>query len=120
VTGGKGTTRPAERLAAIVARSMLAATIAGLLVAMAVTPAGLRAASPTPAPVATIGASAVPSPGGSPPPSASAPGAGDTRSSGEGAGFVGQPLLAVGLVVAIGILATGATLAYVRLTARRP
>jgi hypothetical protein len=50
-------------------------------------------------------------------PSPSEPAAGDTRSSGEGAGFVGAPFVAVGLVLAVGLLAAGATLVYVRLTA---
>lgn len=41
---------------------------------------------------------------------------GDPRSSGQGPGLVGEPLLAIGAVLAIGILATGLTLAYVRMT----
>jgi hypothetical protein len=46
---------------------------------------------------------------------------GDPRSEGEGPGFVGQPLLAIGLVVVIGVIALLATLAFVRLTRdRRP
>jgi len=40
----------------------------------------------------------------------------DPRSSGEGPGLVGQPLFAIGLVIAIGIAALVLTLAYVRLT----
>jgi hypothetical protein len=47
------------------------------------------------------------------------PGA-DTRSSGEGPGLVGNPGLALLTVLAIGTVALGATLAYVRLTRRRP
>lgn len=47
------------------------------------------------------------------------PAEGDTRSSGEGAGFVGQPLVAIGGVVAVAVIAAAATLAYVRLTSRR-
>ncbi|MGZ3586955.1 MAG: hypothetical protein ACXVAE_02925 [Candidatus Limnocylindrales bacterium] len=46
------------------------------------------------------------------------PGASDTRSSGEGAGFVGQPVLAALGVVVLGAVAAGATILYVR--ARRP
>ncbi len=42
--------------------------------------------------------------------------AGDPRSSGEGAGFGGSPLLAIGGMVAIGLLAAAATLVYVRAT----
>ena len=52
----------------------------------------------------------------SPAPSAAG---GDPRSSGQGPGLVGEPLLAVGLVLAIGLAATVATLGYVRLTGRR-
>jgi hypothetical protein len=44
---------------------------------------------------------------------------GDPRSSGEGPGLVGQPLVAIGLVIAIGLVAAVATVAYVRLTASR-
>lgn len=43
-------------------------------------------------------------------------GAGDTRSPGEGPGFVGAPLLAIGGMLAIGLGAAGSTLLYVRLT----
>lgn len=43
---------------------------------------------------------------------------GDPRSSGQGPGLVGDPLLAVGAVLAIGIGALLLTLAYVRLTSR--
>lgn len=56
--------------------------------------------------------------GASPEPSAPAVG-GDPRSAGEGPGFVGEPLLAIGGVLGIGLLSAAATLAYVRLT-RRP
>ena len=48
-------------------------------------------------------------------PEPSAPG-GDTRSPGEGPGLVGAPFLAVGGVVALGLLAAGATLLFLRLT----
>jgi len=46
-------------------------------------------------------------------------GAGDPRSSGQGPGLVGDPLFAVLAVVIIGVVSVIATLAYVRLTARR-
>jgi hypothetical protein len=49
-------------------------------------------------------------------PEASAPG-GDTRSPGEGPGLVGAPFLAIVGVVALGFLAAGGTLVYLRLTA---
>jgi hypothetical protein len=41
---------------------------------------------------------------------------GDPRSSGEGAGLVGSPLLAVGGMLVVGLVAAGGTLIYVRLT----
>jgi hypothetical protein len=59
-------------------------------------------------------AAAGPDPSASPTPSEAPPG--DTRSSGEGAGFVGQPLVAAGLVLVVGLAAAGGTLLYVRLT----
>jgi hypothetical protein len=47
-------------------------------------------------------------------PEPSPPG-GDTRSAGEGPGLVGAPFLAILGVVALGLLAAGATLLYLRL-----
>ena len=44
---------------------------------------------------------------------------GDPRSSGQGPGLVGDPLFAVLAVIVIGVVSLVATLAYVRLTARR-
>lgn len=44
---------------------------------------------------------------------------GDTRSSGTGAGLVGEPLLAIGLVVLIAVISVIASIAYVRLTTAR-
>jgi len=44
---------------------------------------------------------------------------GDPRSSGQGPGLVGDPAFAVIAVVLIGLISVGASLAYVRLTARR-
>jgi hypothetical protein len=44
---------------------------------------------------------------------------GDPRSSGSGPGLVGDPLFAIGAVVALGVIATVLTLVYVRLTAER-
>ena len=47
--------------------------------------------------------------------------AGDPRSSGEGPGLVGEPLLAIGAVVAIAVLAVIGTLLWIRATTgRRP
>lgn len=48
---------------------------------------------------------------------ASTPGTGgDPRSPGEGPGLVGDPGFAIGVVVLVGLLSVGLTLAYVRLT----
>jgi hypothetical protein len=47
-------------------------------------------------------------------PEPSAPG-GDTRSAGEGPGLVGAPFLAIVAVIALGLLAAGGTLLYLRL-----
>jgi len=44
--------------------------------------------------------------------------AGDPRSSGQGPGLVGDPLLAVLAVVVIGVTAVLVTLAWIRLTPR--
>ena len=44
---------------------------------------------------------------------------GDPRSSGQGPGLVGDPAFAVIAVVLIGLVSVAASLAYVRLTARR-
>ncbi len=43
---------------------------------------------------------------------------GDPRSPGQGPGLVGDPVFAIGLVLAVGIAALLLTLAYVRLTER--
>lgn len=44
---------------------------------------------------------------------------GDPRSSGQGPGLVGDPVLAVVVVIGIGLGALLLTLVYVRMTARR-
>ena len=44
---------------------------------------------------------------------------GDPRSSGQGPGLVGEPLVAIALVVAIGLAAAGLTYLYVRMTSGR-
>ncbi len=46
------------------------------------------------------------------------PATGDVRSSATAPGLVGDPLFALVGVVVIGLIATGATLLYVRLTSR--
>jgi hypothetical protein len=65
---------------------------------------------------AFLGAFVTPALAASPAPSAAA---GDPRSSGQGPGLVGDPLLAVGLVLAIGLATTLVTIGYVRLTGGR-
>ena len=60
-------------------------------------------------PAIVLGASPVPTPEAG----------GDTRSVGEGPGLVGAPLLAIGGVVALGIVAAGLTVLYVRATGGR-
>ncbi|HEX6868494.1 MAG TPA: hypothetical protein VF119_06795 [Candidatus Limnocylindrales bacterium] len=52
-------------------------------------------------------------------PSPTAATGGDPRSSGSGPGLVGEPLVAIGLVVAIGIAAIVITTAWIRLTGGR-
>jgi hypothetical protein len=90
---------PADSSTRAPTRTVVLAGVVAVVVSLAIlgSPAGATAASPSP----------------------TEPPVGDTRSSGEGAGFVGQPLLAVGAVILVGLLAAGATLAYVRLTDRR-
>jgi hypothetical protein len=44
---------------------------------------------------------------------------GDPRSSGQGPGLVGEPLIAIAVVVAIGLGAAAVTFGYVRLTGGR-
>ena len=46
------------------------------------------------------------------------PATGDVRTSSTAPGLVGDPLFALAGVVAIGLIAVGATLLYVRLTSR--
>jgi hypothetical protein len=76
----------------VLVRAILAA-----LVVWSIAIAPLAAASPDPSPPAA---------------------GGDPRSEGEGPGLVGQPLLAIGGVIGLGLLSAAATLAYVRLTDR--
>ncbi|MDH5242953.1 MAG: hypothetical protein OEX05_03380 [Chloroflexota bacterium] len=88
--------RPLAAAIAFVAGALLLA--AGLLWAALGAVTGTAAAA-SPVPTAAVG--------------------GDPRSSGAGPGLVGEPLLAIGLVIALGVLATVATLAYVRFTGGR-
>ena len=73
--------------------------------------AGLAAAL---AAVAWLLAVALPVLAASPTPTAEV--GGDPRSSGQGPGLVGDPLLAIGIVVAIGLVVLVATLLYIRAT----
>lgn len=52
-------------------------------------------------------------------PAPSQPAAGDPRSSGQGPGLVGDPLVALAIVAAIAVVSVVATLAYIRLTRDR-
>jgi len=52
-------------------------------------------------------------------PSPSSAAGGDPRSSGEGPGLVGEPLLAIGAVLVIAVLAVAATTIWVRATGGR-
>src|SRR5262245_7265880 len=90
VTAGGTPPRP-RRVRTIVAESLLLAM--GLLLVL---PGIVAAAAPT----ATAGI-------------------GDPRSPGQGPGLVGDPLTAILVVAAIGVVTVGITLAYVRLTARK-
>jgi len=105
--------RRIERRARVADGALLGALVllGVLLLALAATPARVGAASPDASGAVSASAPASGQPVATEPPS------GDTRSSGEGAGFVGQPLVAIGLVVVVGLAAAGATFAYVRLTA---
>jgi hypothetical protein len=83
-----------------VARGVLrvAALVVVVLLALALTAGPAGATSPDPSPPAA---------------------GGDPRSEGQGPGLVGQPLLAIGGVVGLGLVSLVATVAYVRLTDRR-
>jgi hypothetical protein len=76
--------------------------LAGAAIAIAATVAWLTAAA--------IALAASPTPAGE---------AGDPRSSGQGPGLVGDPLLAILVVVVIGLTTVLVTTAWIRLTARR-
>jgi hypothetical protein len=79
-------------------RGLLALAVAGCLwIGIASLP--VRAQTPTPSEAA---ATALPG--------------GDTRSEGEGAGLVGQPVLIAAAVVILGAAAAGITLLYVRVS----
>ena len=49
-------------------------------------------------------------------PSASPGAGGDPRSSGQGPGLVGEPLVALAVVAIVGLVALGGTLLYIRAT----
>lgn len=109
---------------------IIRATIAASLVA-GITVTTVLAAPRTPPSAVPVRVAAAPSDPatesagpGSPTPSslqttAAAQDGGDLRSSGEGAGLAGSPLLAIGAVLAIGVGSAAATFAYVRLSAGR-
>ena len=66
--------------------------------------------------LAWLGMAAFPALAADPTPS---PAGGDVRTSATAPGLVGDPLFAIAGVVLVGLIAVGATLLYVRLTARR-
>jgi hypothetical protein len=82
-----------RRLGGAVRRSLVAG--ASLLAALVLAAASALAADPT-----------------------ASPAAGDVRSSAAAPGLVGDPLFAVAGAIVIGLVAVGATLLYIRLTAR--
>lgn len=90
-----------------IASALLALGVLLVAVALAVGLVGVlgvadvRAASPAPLPT----------------PSATAPG-GDTRSSGQGPGLVGEPFVALAGVLVVGLVTVGATLVLVRVSRR--
>ena len=79
-------------------RLRVALALAIVLLAMAIAAGPVGATSPDPSPPAA---------------------GGDPRSEGQGPGLVGQPLLAIGGVLGLGLISLVATVAYVRLTDRR-
>lgn len=83
----------------------LARAAAGVILAVGLLVAGPAGPAPGPGPAA-LAADPTPTPAV----------VGDPRSSGEGAGLVGRPLLALGGMLAVGLLAAAGTLLYVRLT----
>jgi hypothetical protein len=93
--------------AAVATRLVIASVLAVALLTFGLGAATLPGGAPVIAAGPQIVLAASPEP--------SAPG-GDTRSPGEGPGLVGAPFLAVGGIVALGLLAAGATLLYLRLT----
>jgi hypothetical protein len=103
----------ASGLLAVGALLVTAALALGLIGLLAPGPA--RAASPSP--VATVEpASASPITGSSSPTAGAA--TGDTRTSGQGPGLVGEPFLALFGVIAVGVLTVGATMLLVRFERR--
>lgn len=121
-----GGSRIRPLLAALALGSGLLLVAVGLLWALvgAIVPATALAGVAPPDPVASAPLPAAPSPTtetvASPTPGPTeAPDRGDTRSAGEGPGFVGEPLLAIAAVLAIGAAAAALTLLYVRLTGGR-
>jgi hypothetical protein len=108
---------PARRWAAAerASRHILAATLCAIVV-LAIAPHGT-----TPGSADWPGIVAGPPDAAAASPEPSAPG-GDTRSVGEGPGLVGAPFLAIAGIVALGLVAAGVTLLWLRLTAgpKRP
>lgn len=107
----------ARPLAAGIALAAGIVLLAVGLVASLVGPSPVAGAEPTATPVATPAAVPSTGPGGADDRTE----AGDTRSAGVGPSFIGEPLLAIGGVLGLGVATLLVTLAWVRLTGgRRP
>jgi hypothetical protein len=85
-----------------VAVVMLVAVVVAAVIAVMLLPGAAAVLAATPVPSSVVG--------------------GDPRSAGEGPGLVGTPVVAIGIVFGLGLVAAAVTLAYVRLTGgpRRP
>lgn len=99
------------RLARLVGRGS-PGRLAGRLVAWGITTAWLLSAAGIALAAAGVTLAASPDP-------TPAPAAGDPRSAGQGPGLVGDPLLAIGIVLLLAVVSLAVSLAYVRLTADR-
>lgn len=110
---GGSRARPLAAGIALVAGILL---VAVGLVASLVAPSPVAGAEPTATPASTPAATVPPTDPGA---SGARTEAGDTRSVGVGPSFIGEPLLAIGGVLGLGVATLLVTLAWVRLTGGR-